>query len=252
MQPLDSPDGDAAIVATMRARPLLAFDFDGTLAPIVPRPEDAVAPPAIACPLQRLARMLPVAIVTGRSVDDVAPRLGFEPRFIVGNHGAEDPERPLAAPGPYALAPLRGRLRAHAAELRRAGVSVEDKRLSIALHYRLAPDRDLAQALITSIVRRPSDRTRIFGGKCVVNVAPAGAPDKADAVEGLVRQCAAAGAVFVGDDDNDEAVFERAPPHWLTVRVGRDHRRTRARFYVEAPTQVSVLLQHMLACLTAH
>ena len=249
MQHLLSPDGEAAIAATMSLGPLLVFDFDGTLAPIVPHPRDAQAPASIAARLQRLARVLPVAIVTGRSVDDVAPRLGFEPRFIVGNHGAEDSAPPLAS-GQDVLGPLRARLRAQAAELETAGVSVEDKLLSIALHYRLATDRDKAQALITSVVRRPGERTRIFGGKCVVNVAPADAPDKADAVERLVRCCAAPSAVFVGDDENDEPVFQRAPRHWLTVRVGRDDGRTRARFFVDTPTEVGVLLHKMLECMS--
>jgi trehalose 6-phosphate phosphatase len=245
MQYLLSANGEAALAATMSLGPLLVFDFDGTLAPIVARPGDARVSVAVARRLERLARVLPVAIVTGRRVDDVAPRLRFQPRFIIGNHGAEDPALPPVG-AEAALGPLRERLRAQAQALEAAGVDVEDKRLSVALHYRLAQDRHQAQSLITSVLRGPHERTRIFGGKCVVNVAPADAPDKADAVASLVRRCGAASAVFVGDDVNDEVVFERALPYWLTVRIGRDDPHSRARFFLDGHAEVGILLHRML------
>jgi trehalose 6-phosphate phosphatase len=145
----------------------------------------------IARRLERLARVRPVAIISGRSIDDVEPRLGFSPQFVIGNHGAED--RAQASPdAEVALDPLRLRLRLHAQALDDAGVEVEDKRLSVALHYRLARDRQLALSLITSLLRRPHESTRIFGGKCVLNVMPADAPDKGDAMHTLVRRCGAA------------------------------------------------------------
>ena len=87
MRHLFSADGEAALVVTMARRPLLAFDFDGTLAPIVARPDDARVPPAVERRLERLSRVLPLAIVSGRRVDDVRARLSFTPRYIVGNHG---------------------------------------------------------------------------------------------------------------------------------------------------------------------
>ena len=89
MKHLFSTEGQRALEAILRRAPLLAFDFDGTLAPIVDRPGDARLPPAAAASLQVLANRLPLAIVTGRRIADVRGRLGFRPRFIVGNHGAE-------------------------------------------------------------------------------------------------------------------------------------------------------------------
>ena len=67
MKRLFTPEGETALADTMRRQPLLAFDFDGTLAPIVARPDDARVPPAVAHRLQRLASRLPVAIVSGLS-----------------------------------------------------------------------------------------------------------------------------------------------------------------------------------------
>lgn len=240
-----SPDGEAALAEVIRRQPLLAFDFDGTLAPIVSRPHAARISVAVRRRLALLSALLPVAVITGRMVSDVVPRLGFQPRFVIGNHGAEDPGAipEIAIPE---LDPLRARVRLHAQALHAAGVEVEDKGYSMAFHYRLASDRPAALDMITSVVRDPQNGIRIFGGKCVVNVAPENAPNKADALETLVRRCGAQRAIFVGDDVNDEVVFARAPPEWLTVRVGRDDPATRARYLLDSVAEVGMMLHRML------
>src|SRR4051794_14779580 len=73
------------------ARPglLCAFDFDGTLAPIVVQPDQARLPADIRQHLLTLSDYAPIAIITGRSLDDIRSRLGFDPNFIIGNHGLE-------------------------------------------------------------------------------------------------------------------------------------------------------------------
>jgi trehalose 6-phosphate phosphatase len=257
MKHLFSPEGRAALQALLGQAPLLAFDFDGTLAPIVSRPDDAHVPPAVASRLARLGRSLPVAIITGRSVDDVRARLDFSPRFIIGNHGAEDPLAPAAAWEDAAdvavLEPLRERLRSEAAALHAAGVSVEDKRHSVALHYRLAADRDRAHAMIGTMMAGLGPAVRVFGGKLVANAVAARAPDKAGAMAGLVMRTGATHALFVGDDVNDEPVFVRAEvePGWLTVRVGRDDPGSRALFFLDSSAEVAVMLHDMLALLEA-
>jgi len=247
MQHLFSPPGLNAMRATLALKPLLAFDFDGTLAPIVNRHDDARIPQPVAARLRLLAQLLPVAIVSGRSVADVQARLDFEPRFIVGNHGAENPFGSHGTDAPIILDGVRQRLRAHAAELALAGVLVEDKQHSIALHYRLAPDREVAHRQITALLHSLPSDIRVFGGKMVVNVAAADAPDKAQAVLGLVRHAQAQAAVFVGDDLNDEPVFASAPASWLTVRVGRDDPASHARFGLDGFDEVAAMLDRMLA-----
>ena len=251
---LFTPTGQQALDAVMQRRPLLAFDFDGTLAPIVTRPEDARVSLGLAQRLAQLADHWPVAIVTGRSVDDVAPRLGFDPHFIIGNHGAEDPKQPELRPDVYLaltdqLNVLRRKIAHHEADLATAGIHVEDKRHSLALHYRLARDRDAALVTIETLLRGLDPALSSFGGKCVVNVVAANAPDKGDAVASLVKRTHSGAAVFIGDDLNDESVFERAEPHWLTVRIGRDDPLSRARFYLDAQSEVATMLQKMLAAL---
>ena len=245
MKHVFDPEGRRALAAVLQAQPLLAFDFDGTLAPIVQRPDDARVPPEVSQRVDALSRLRPVAVVTGRLVADVSRRLGFSPQFVVGNHGAEDPGR-VRGLDVSALDGLRAQLAAHGPELYAAGVQVEDKRWSLALHYRLAPDRARAVARINALLAQLDPSLRTFGGKCVINVVLASAPDKGDAVASLVRRAGCGAAVFVGDDVNDEAVFARALPGWLTVRVGRDDKQSRAGFFLDGHAQMEALLDRML------
>ncbi len=250
MRHLFSEAGRAAMVAALRADPLLAFDFDGTLAPIVARPDDACVSAVLAAQLDRLARLRPLAIITGRAVSDVAPRLGFAPRFIVGNHGAE---MPGVAPrfDMAALERLRARVAAGHAALADAGVVVEDKRYSLALHYRQAPDRRRARDRIDAVLAGLEPELLRVPGKSVCNVVCAGAPDKGDAVVALARQAGGGSVIFAGDDRNDESVFARAQPDWLTVRVGRDDPRSRAAFFLEDQSEVLAFLQQLAGLMEA-
>ena len=243
-------EGGLALDVALRAQPLLAFDFDGTLAPIVARPDDARVDVEISQRLELLARLRPLAIVTGRSVEDVTRRLGFTARFVVGNHGAEEVGR---APS-FDTAPMdvaRACLDAHADELRAARIQVEDKGYSLAVHYRLATDQRRAVTRIEAMLADLGPMLRWFPGKCVFNVVAADAPDKCDAILSLVRRAGCGSAVFVGDDVNDEAVFVRGQSNWLTVRVGRDDPRSCAAFFLDCHSEVAVLLEKMLRTLEA-
>ena len=251
MRHLFGTEGESALRRTLQQRPLLAFDFDGTLTPIVARPADARLSAVVSARLATLAALLPVAIVTGRSVQDVRGRLGFEPQFIVGNHGAEDAsdaEEPGVPSG--ALVRIRARLFGNLSVLEAAGVTIEDKGHSLALHYRLSRTRVWALQVIGDLLADRDEDVRVFGGKLVVNVIPKQAPDKADAVRALVHRCGAPCAIFAGDDVNDEPVFENAPSGWLTIRVGRDDPRSKAQYFLESPAEMAMLLDQMVSLLS--
>lgn len=246
MKPLWTPQGRAALDDLLSGPALLAFDFDGTLAPIVPRPDDARVPTALAHRLRLLAERLPVAVVTGRAVEDVRERLGFTPHRVVGSHGVETDDQARNAAWAEGLQPLREHLAHQGERLREAGVQVEDKRLSMALHYRLAPDRARAAALIEAVLAQAGpERFHRFGGKCVENVVVAGAPDKGDAVVQLMGEFAVQRLLFVGDDVNDEAVFRRAGPRWLTLRIGCEVASS-ARFCLPAQADLAQVLDALL------
>jgi trehalose 6-phosphate phosphatase len=73
------------------------------------------------------------------------------------------------------------------------------------------------------------------------------APDKAQALSRLVARCGAPAALFVGDDVNDEPVFARREPSWLTVRVGRDDPATKAMYCLDGGIQIVTLLDRIQA-----
>ena len=249
MQHLFGSEGAAALIATMARRPLLAFDFDGTLAPIVARPEDARVSQAVAAQLGRLSAILPLAIISGRRVEDVRTRLAFAPHYIIGNHGAEDGSDVARVDRSSMFSELRQILGAYAVDLEAAGVTVEDKAQSFALHYRLARDRDLAFGLITQMLSGLGPDLEVFGGKMVVNITAAASPDKADALVRIMTKSGVNSAVFVGDDLNDEPVFARAQATWLTVRVGRDDPMSQAMYCLDNFGEVATMLDRMLAAL---
>ena len=248
LRPLLGPAGLDALASLVRTPALFAFDFDGTLAPIRARPDDVHVSTTIALRLEKLARVRPVAIVTGRRIADVRERLGFEPAWIVGNHGAEDDGDPEGAARAHrALDALRERLRARWEGLAGAGVSIEDKGQSLALHFRTAPDRAAASAMIEDVLAGFAPALHVFGGKLVWNAVAADAPDKAVAVHRLIARAGVQAAFFAGDDVNDEPVFAAAQPGWVTVRIGCERRASAARFCIDGPHEMAGVLDRILA-----
>src|SRR5688572_31173514 len=165
-------------------RALCAFDFDGTLAPIVADHERAAMRASTRTLLQELGGRRALAVLSGRARDDVRARLSEIALIdVCGCHGIE----------PYfvsaAFAERIARVRAIAAPALRAvdGVVVEDKRYALALHYRRARDAVAARAAIDAALR-DVEGVRVFGGHDVVNVVPAGAPDKGSALADLLAR----------------------------------------------------------------
>ncbi len=252
LRSLLSPPGLAALATLARAPALFAFDFDGTLAPIRARPDDVHVSATIALRLDKLARARPVAIVTGRRIDDVRERLGFVPAWIIGNHGAQDEGDPDAAARAHqALDALRERLHERAGGLAGAGVAVEDKGQSLALHFRTAPDRAAASAMIEDVLAGFTSTLHVFGGKLVYNAVAADAPDKAVAVLRLIARAGVQAAFFAGDDVNDEPVFAAAQHSWVTVRIGCDRRASAARFCIDGPHEMAGVLDRILSLIDA-
>ncbi len=239
-------EGREALGRLMRRRPLLGFDFDGTLAPIVMQPDEARLPEGTARLLERLTERVPVAVVSGRQVLDVRHRLGFKPTHIVGNHGAEDE---FDGPDPRVVATLaefRELARRVEPMLNEAGATIEDKGASIAIHYRMAANPARAREAIASLRDELPPEIVFESGKRVVNVLVEGAPDKGDAMARLTARYGTDAGFYIGDDTNDEPAFERAGPDWVTVRVGPRLDHSHARYYLNEQVEVDDVLRLML------
>ncbi len=231
----------------MAARPLVALDFDGTLAPIAPDPTAVRLRRQTRRWLRALAACVPVAVISGRRRADVASRLrGLGIDAIVGNHGLE--QSPAARPSPRVARWSRVLAARLACE---PGVWIDDKRFSLAIHYRHAPSRRRARlAIARAVAGLPG--AAVFGGKAVVNVVPRGAPDKAVALERLCRRLRRHTAVYVGDDQTDETVFARARRRGRSssvtivgVRVGRSAR-SHAPYFIPSQRHVDLLLARLV------
>ncbi len=239
-------EGRAALGDLMTRRPLLGFDFDGTLAPIVMHPDEARIPEPTARLLEQLATRLPVAVVSGRQVLDVRHRLGFKPTHIVGNHGAEDefdgPDPRVVA----ALAPFRREARRLEPMLNAAGATIEDKGASIAIHYRMATNPVTARQAIAELMRALPPGVEAENGKRVVNVLATDAPHKGDALVRLAQRYGTGTGFFIGDDTNDEPAFEQVGGGWITVRVGPRLDHSHARYFLNEQAEIDEVLRLML------
>ena len=129
--------------------------------------------------------------------------------------------------------------------LRDAGVTIEDKRYSLSLHDRAAPDHDLARRAIAAQVATLAPRPQLIDGKCVVNVLPPDAPTKGSALRELLAQLPAGCALYAGDDDTDEHVFDLPRDLVLGVRIGASPG-TRATLHLDDPAQMLPLVELMI------
>jgi len=163
---------------------------------------------------------VPVGIVTGRSLDDLRSRLEFVPDYLIGNHGLEGlpGERRMHAPLVEACGGWRDWLAPRLADID-PGIWLEDKHLSLSIHYLKARDPGAAESALSALFARLSPAPRVIPGKCIFSLLPAGRGDKGEAVLQLLRFTGARGALYVGDDVTDEDVFRLRHPDILSVRV---------------------------------
>jgi len=197
---------------------LLAFDYDGVLAPLTRDPKGAWMRSRTRDLLARLTSHYPVAVVSGRAWRDTHRFVGGVVPTVVGNHGFEL-GRPVPVP-PAVLRTVRGWRRA----LKRAlaavpGVHFEDKRSTLAIHYGLSRGWRRAERAVYEAANALQG-TRLVPGKKVLNVLPHDFPSKGDAVRALVARLGCRGAVYVGDDVTDEDAFAVGAPLVFGIHVG--------------------------------
>jgi trehalose 6-phosphate phosphatase len=217
---------------------LLVFDYDGTLAPLVDSPADARLRPSTQRLLRRASKLCPCVVITGRAQADAVGRLrGLEVCRVVGNHGAEpSPNGHAIQRRVHQWLPL---LKARLAG--RQGVIIENKELSVAVHYRQARNRSSTRRAVLSAARS-LENVRLVGGKLVVNVLASEAPHKGLAMERERAHFACDTVIYVGDDDTDEDAFRiDRPGQLLSIRVGQK-RTSAAPYYVRNQAEIDRLL----------
>lgn len=228
-------------------RPAVFLDYDGTLTPIVPDPAAATLPPATRTAIERLAARCPVAIVSGRDLEDVRGLVGVDGIAYAGSHGF-DLRLPDGSREERGRAFLPALDRAEAAlgpalaEI--PGAAVERKRFAVAVHFRtVEPARRPDVEAAARDVAGASPGLRLTGGKRVLELRPDLDWDKGRALDwlldelGLLRDDVA--VVYVGDDVTDEDAFRVVEARGVGVLVrGRQGETTRARYVLEDPGEV--------------
>ncbi|WP_447043909.1 trehalose-phosphatase [Vreelandella sp. H-I2] len=246
------------LIAQLDHRPPAVFlDYDGTLTPIVDRPELAVLDSSMRYLLERLAKRCTVAIVSGRDRANVAGLVGIDNLVYAGSHGFD-----IAGPDGLQMQHERAeeflpaldeaelQLQVRLAEV--PGVLVERKRFALAVHYRLVAERDMDQIeAAVDAVAREHPQLRRTGGKKIFELRPQFSWDKGKAVVWLLSALGleaneAVVPIYIGDDETDEDAFTALRSRGgLGIFVGGASQATAASYRLSDTDAVGRLLSHL-------
>ncbi len=232
------------------------LDYDGTLTPIVSRPEKAVLLDSTRTILRTLSAKIPVAILSGRELKDVRKRVDIDGMVYAGSHGFD-------IAGPHGLRRQEAKeflpaLDAAEKEIREKlagipGALIERKCFSIAAHYRNVNESDfpkLERAVREVAVRH--QELRMIDGKKVYELLPNIDWDKGKAVLWLLEHLGLerANPIYIGDDRTDEDAFRALEHRGVGILVSEEPRATAASYFLRNPSEVKRFFQNLIMTLT--
>jgi trehalose 6-phosphate phosphatase len=254
---------DFTVAVKAASHVLLLADYDGTLAQIVGRPEDAVLSCGVKQKLKALAGKsgISLGVISGRRLTDLKSLVAIEGIYYSGNHGLEIEGPGLAYVHPQAEA-ARASMRELAAQLAEAldnidGVIIQEKGLSVSVHYRLVkPDKE---ASVTGAVKRitaphvAKGKIKVYPMKKVWEIRPPVDWDKGKAAEFIGRRIKAnlklirLLTIYLGDDTTDEDAFKvvRQPDGW-SIFVGGEKVTSAAAYYLNSVAEVEEFLDRLI------
>ncbi len=243
---------------------LLLTDYDGTLTPIVERPELADLSEDTRRVLQSLARQhyFTLGIISGRALADLKAKVGISGIIYAGNHGLE-----IEGPGISFVNPVAEELKPilrimhyvlsqTLATIR--GVLVENKGLTLSVHYRLVEERRAREVeeIVKQVVggAQAAGKAKITSGKKVYEVRPAVTWDKGKAIKLLMKKYGKGGRksgllpMYFGDDMTDEDGFKVIEDYGsgISVFVGESSQPSAARYFLKSPAEVATFLGILL------
>lgn len=237
------------------------LDFDGTLTPVVSTPEKAILPKAAKKLLKRISEnpKIRLAFISGRSLEDIKSKIGIKNAIYSGNHGLQlgGPKikfEPLVPPR-YQMIVERIKNELGQKISRVKGAFVEDKGLTLSLHYRLAKKKDISvlkkifqETVILYLAR---NKIKVKSGKMVLEVRPPVEWDKGKVVLWLLARNLFASKdkgilpIYMGDDVTDEDAFRAMKNRGLTVFVGKP-KKSHAQYYLKDHNEVQDFLERIL------
>ncbi len=232
------------------------LDYDGTLAPIVSRPDQAVLSQSTRAILRALTAKVPVAILSGRELEDISKRVDIEGLVYAGSHGFDiaGPDglrRQEAIEFLPALDFAEKEIREKLAGI--PGALTERKCFSIAAHYRNVSEHDfpkLQRAMSEAAARH--QQLRMIDGKKVYELLPNIDWDKGKAVLWLLEKLGLErpNPIYIGDDRTDEDAFRVLERRGVGILVSEKPRATAARYTLRDPSEVERFLRELVATLT--
>ena len=244
-------------------QPAVFLDYDGTLTPIVDRPQDAVISDSMRDAVRRLAERATVCVVSGRDRPSIDQWMDIDGLVVAGSHGfdigghRDGTVRHDAVTGiEDLLSTVTDRLNAEVGSI--AGAVIEPKRFSVAVHYRLVTptQRPSVTAVVDTLLDEYPDQLKVTPGKMVYEIQPKVDWDKGKAVQYLRRALGVEGkefvALYLGDDITDEDAFTALKESDNALGIGvivadlRDpeqaDRATAADFVLESTAEVQQFL----------
>lgn len=254
MKPKHLLDEWRKIVNTVRTSPSLfvLLDFDGTLTPIVERPEDAHLPIETRNSLWALAYKprFKVGVISGRMLDDVKKRVGLEELYYAGNHGLQ-----ISGPNLNFIHPeaekLADNINILSVMLKSAlsgveGVIVENKGFTLSVHYRLTPTKKISwleEKVLQNVSR--FQQITVTRGKKVLEVKPAIDWNKGKAAKFLIERVAPGSIpLYAGDDNTDEDAFLQLR-EGITILVATSFDQTHAKYYLNNTNEIQTFLKRL-------
>jgi trehalose-phosphatase len=213
--------------------PAVFLDYDGTLTPIVDRPEDAIISDSMRKVVRQLAERCIVCVVSGRDRQVVQQLMGIDDLIVAGSHGFDlwSPtggaiQREEGAGSEGLLDEVKARLRREAGSI--DGALVESKSVSVAVHYRLVSEeeRPKIKEIVDAVLGERPDELKVTPGKMVYEIQPKIDWDKGKAVLYLLEALDLdrendVVPVYLGDDITDEHAFEAIAGRGIGIFVGR-------------------------------
>jgi trehalose-phosphatase len=236
-----------------RARNLFLFvDYDGTLTPIVSRPELALCPSKVKRHLGEL-RDLPgvsLAIISGRSIEDVREKVGVSGITYVGNHGLEI-ENPAGRHKKILASARKRELKRITQNLQNSlkkipGILLEDKGPILSVHYRTVPQKFFTQVpqIVEAELQQWRKRWKMASGKKVLEIRPNINFNKGKAVKEILKTFPSQQLlpIYLGDDQTDEDAFRVLKGQGISVFVGMGKLSSEADFFLRNPEEVQEFL----------
>ncbi|MBS1958169.1 MAG: trehalose-phosphatase [Bdellovibrionales bacterium] len=249
MKYLFSELGKKVLESLSFTQTLYAFDYDGTLAPIVDDPEAAKATKETERLLNQLSMVASVVVISGRSVADLRRRTALHVNRLIGNHGLEGlgvHRESITNSESTCYKWVQALKRSWGTLKKDPGVFIEDKTYSLALHYRRSRQKQVVRRVLFAKINKLEPQPRVILGKSVINLIPKEGPHKGMALLEAMSKLNLRCAFYIGDDDTDEDVFSLGGSQQIiSARVGQK-KASQAKFYIKRQSEMNRLLRRLI------